>query len=182
MTQQQPLTSLDVLGSDVCRLLPLPPSFVAAPHTPTAASSSSSSTDRPQSASAASPAPITADLIWTICSNGSWAIPLKRGIGKTLAGHQVVWLSKVKGQGLVQQQEEDDEEEEEGLVGQQKQQQQEGFVPQLEEGLGHVVPLPGTSGKAMTLQKAVVSNHVWGLLECLGGGVFCECLWRSGFV
>jgi hypothetical protein len=76
------------------------------------------------------PPGVTGDLTWTICADGSWAIPLKKGFGREMKGLRVLWLSKVA----------------------------RGFVPQLEEGLGHMVPLSGTSGKPMQLQKARVSR------------------------
>jgi hypothetical protein len=142
-------TCLDLLGSSACSLLPLPDSFSAALSAATAAAAaaaaqprvdSSSSRSKPAQQPASQPA-VMGDLVWTICADGSWAIPIKRGRGRSMAGLRVVWLSKGK----------------------------RGFVPQVEQGLGNLEPLPGTKGKAMSLQKARVS-FCGGSIGCVGCG------------
>jgi hypothetical protein len=134
--QQQSLGCIEVFGSSACELLPLP-DHVAAAVAAAALPPSSSSSSTPAAASRSSskgPAQpgVTGDLSWTICKDGSWAIPLKKGSGKQMNGLRVLWLGKV----------------------------QRGFVPQLEEGLGHMVPLAGTTGKPIQLQRARVSHSV----------------------
>jgi hypothetical protein len=133
---QLSFSCLDLFGSNMCQLLPLPDTYtafaIAATKPPlnrsssrtTASSSSSSKGDLP---SAFQPG-ITGDLIWTICDDSSWAIPIKRGRGRNMDSLRVLWLTKGP----------------------------KGFLAQHEEGLGHMVPLPGAK-KSMPLQKARVS-------------------------
>jgi hypothetical protein len=146
-----PVTCIDILGSSGgCSLLPLPhvllpllpPTAAGAAAASTAAPPSSSeqggaragsgASSRggvPQPAAAAAYTPgITGDLIWTLCADGSWAIPIKKGRGLTKASLRVLWLTKTA----------------------------RGFVPQLEEGLGQMVALPGMRGSALPLQRARV--------------------------
>jgi hypothetical protein len=74
---------------------------------------------------------VRGDLVWTILDNGSWAIPIKRGRGSNMTGLLVMWLSR----------------------------KPNGWVPEVEEGLGQLSPLPGTSGKPLkSLQRARVSG------------------------
>jgi hypothetical protein len=147
-TTAKSVTSSDVLGP-FCQQLPLPAELAAllggssaaaaaaAATTTAAAAASSSSSSSSSSKVSYDPPPssssitaIRGDLIWTILDNGSWAIPLKRGRGSSMTGLLVVWLSK----------------------------QGSGWVPQLEEGLAQLSPLPGTSGKPLrSLQRARVS-------------------------
>jgi hypothetical protein len=92
---------------------------------------------------------VRGDLIWTILDSGSWAIPLKRGRGANMTGLLVLWLTK----------------------------KPNGWVPEVEEGLGQLSPLPGTSGHALkSLQRARVSScHV----VCLVG-IVCCCVLTTG--
>jgi hypothetical protein len=74
---------------------------------------------------------VRGDLVWTILDSGSWAIPIKRGRGGNMTGLLVAWLSK----------------------------KPNGWVPEVEEGLGQLSALPGTSGRPLkSLQRARVSN------------------------
>jgi hypothetical protein len=155
------LTCSDVLGS-YCVQLPLPAELAAlaggsnaaaaaaaaaAKDSSTAAaaitssrrrrrrssSSSSSTASLTPATSSSSIAAIRGDLIWTILDSGSWAIPLKRGRGANMTGSLVLWLTK----------------------------KASGWVPEVEEGLGQLTPLPGTSGKPLrSLQRARVSGFV----------------------
>jgi hypothetical protein len=133
---QLSFSCLDLFGSNMCKLLPLPDTYtaaiIAANKPPPSSSSSSTASSSSSSSKGDLPSAfkpgVTGDLIWTICDDGSWAIPIKRGRGKNMDSLRVLWLTKTP----------------------------KGFLVQLEEGLGHLVPLPGAK-KSMPLQKARVS-------------------------
>jgi hypothetical protein len=124
----------DVFGSSMCRLLPLPASLTAdiaasaAPAQPLVRSRPAANSSNKGSSSSSQGS--RGDVIWSVCEDGSWAIPLRRGRGRSLEGLKVLWLTKTK----------------------------RGFVPQVEQGLGHMVPLAGAAGSSMSLQKARVSG------------------------
>jgi hypothetical protein len=141
----------DVFGSSMCRLLPLPASLTAAiaastaPPQPPVRSRPAVNSSNKGSSSSSSSQGSRGDVIWIVCDDGSWAIPLRRGRGRSLEGLKVLWLTKTK----------------------------RGFAPQLEQGLGHMVALAGAAGSSMSLQKARVRGMTACSCSLLQACLFC---------
>ncbi|KAF8057681.1 hypothetical protein HT031_006030 [Scenedesmus sp. PABB004] len=87
----------------------------------------------PAAAPAPAPRAIRGDLVWTLLEGGSWAMPLRRGRGASMAGLRILWLTKSG----------------------------RGWVPEIEEGLGRTSPLPGTTGRPVNLQRARTLAEAW---------------------